>query len=91
MKTAGSVVYLVDDDANVREALNNLFDSVEIAILTFSSAADYLEHLRVDDAACLILDLQMPVIGGLELQSRLAQEGCPRSYSSPAAAIYRPP
>jgi FixJ family two-component response regulator len=46
-------------------------------MLTFSSAADYLEHLRVDDAACLILDLQMPGIGGLELQSRLAQEGSP--------------
>jgi FixJ family two-component response regulator len=77
MKHGGSVVYLVDDDPRVREGLKNLFDSVEIAMLTFSSAADYLEHLRVDDAACLILDLQMPGIGGLELQSRLAQEGSP--------------
>jgi FixJ family two-component response regulator len=77
MKPAGNVVYLVDDDPRVREALNNLFDSVEITVFTFSSAVDYLEHSRVDDAACLILDLQMPGIGGLELQSRLAQEGSP--------------
>jgi len=77
MKPAGDVVYLVDDDTRVREGLENLFDSVDIAVLTFSSAADYLEHSRVDDAACLILDLQMPGIGGLELQSRLAQEGSP--------------
>jgi FixJ family two-component response regulator len=77
MKPAGDVVYLVDDDTRVREGLENLFDSVDIAVLTFSSAADYLQHLRVDDAACLILDLQMPGIGGLELQSRLAQEGSP--------------
>jgi FixJ family two-component response regulator len=75
MKYGGNVVYLVDDDARVREGLKNLFDSVEIAMLTFSSAADYLEHLRVDAAACLILDLQMPGIGGLALQSRLVQEG----------------
>jgi len=77
MKTAGNVVYLVDDDPRVREGLKNLFDSVDMMMLTFSSASDYLEHLRVDDAACLILDLQMPSIGGLELQSRLAQEGSP--------------
>jgi FixJ family two-component response regulator len=77
MKSAGNVVYLVDDDPRVREALKNFFDSVEIAILTFSSAVDYLEHFRIDDAACLILDLQMPGIGGLELQRRLAQEASP--------------
>lgn len=77
MKHGGNVVYLVDDDPRVREGLKNLFDSLQIAMLTFSCAADYLEHLRVDDAACLILDLQMPGIGGLELQSRLAQEGSP--------------
>jgi FixJ family two-component response regulator len=77
MHCAGNVVYLVDDDPRVREGLNNFFDSVGIAMLTFSCAADYLKHLRVDDAACLILDLQMPDIGGLELQSRLAQEDRP--------------
>jgi FixJ family two-component response regulator len=77
MNPTGNVVYLVDDDPRVREGLQNLFDSAELTMLTFSSAADYLEHLRVDDAACLILDLQIPGIGGLELQSRLAQTGSP--------------
>jgi FixJ family two-component response regulator len=45
---------MVGDDPRVREGLENLFDSVDIAVLTFSSAACYLEHSRVDDAACLI-------------------------------------
>ena len=44
MKSAGNVVYLVDDDPRVREGLKNLFDSVEISMLTFGSAADYLGH-----------------------------------------------
>jgi FixJ family two-component response regulator len=77
VKPAGNVVYLVDDDPRVREGLKNLFDSVDVTNLTFSSAPDYLAHSRVDEAACLILDLQMPGIGGLELQSRLVQEGSP--------------
>jgi FixJ family two-component response regulator len=77
MNPTGNVVYLVDDDPRVREGLQNLFDSVEITMLTFSSAADYLAHMRIDDAACMILDLQIPGIGGLELQSRLAQTGSP--------------
>jgi FixJ family two-component response regulator len=77
MNPTGNVVYLVDDDPRVREGLQNLFDSAEITMLTFGSAADYLEHLRIDAAACLILDLQIPGIGGLELQSLLAQTGSP--------------
>jgi len=77
MNRVRNIVYLIDDDPRVREGLNNLFDSVEIDILTFGSAAEYLEHLRVDDAACLILDLQLPGIGGLDLQSRLAREDSP--------------
>jgi FixJ family two-component response regulator len=77
MNPTGNVVYLVDDDPRVREGLQNLFDSAEITMLTFGSAADYMEHLRIDDAACLILDLQIPGIGGLELQSLLAQTGSP--------------
>jgi FixJ family two-component response regulator len=77
LKTAGDVVYLVDDDPRVCEGLKNLFDSLDMRMLTFSSAAEYLDHPRVDEAACLILDLQMPRIGGLELQSRLAAEGSP--------------
>jgi FixJ family two-component response regulator len=77
LKTAGDVVYLVDDDSRVCEGLKNLFDSLDMTMLTFGSAAEYLDHPRIDEAACLILDLQMPSIGGLELQSRLAAEGSP--------------
>jgi FixJ family two-component response regulator len=77
MSTAGNVVYLVDDDPGVREGFRELFESVGMTILTFGSAAEYLAHLRVDDAACLVLDLQMPSTGGLELQSRIADGGSP--------------
>jgi FixJ family two-component response regulator len=63
MKPAGNVVYLVDDDTQVREGLENLFDSVDIAMLTFSSAADYLEHIRVDDAVRMASCLSIPANG----------------------------
>jgi FixJ family two-component response regulator len=71
------VAYLVDDDKGVREALAELLTASRIDVVTFASAADYLGHKRVDSAACLILDLQLPDISGLELQKRVSDEWCP--------------
>jgi FixJ family two-component response regulator len=65
------VAYLVDDDKAVREALTGLLHASGIAVVSFGSAADYLEYQRTDASACLILDLQLPDISGLELQTRL--------------------
>ena len=71
------VAYLVDDDSGVREGLAEFLSASGISVVTFASAADCLLHKRADSAACLILDLQLPDISGLELQKRLVDEACP--------------
>jgi FixJ family two-component response regulator len=71
------VIYLVDDDVRVREGLVELLASHDMAVVSFSSAAEYLKHTRVDAAGCLILDLKMPHMGGLDLQRHLSSESGP--------------
>jgi FixJ family two-component response regulator len=61
----------------IREALEGLLYSHEMSVVTFSSAHDYIQYKRDDTAACLILDLQLPDISGLELQKRLVNELSP--------------
>ncbi|BDC45244.1 response regulator transcription factor [Paraburkholderia terrae] len=70
------LVLVVDDNASVREAVSELLNSVGIGVKEFPSAQDLLEHLEdpnseIADANCLILDVRMPGMGGLELQHRL--------------------
>ena len=77
MTANAEVVYLVDDDAAVRRALAEFLGSLGMQVVGFESAAGFLGHRRTDSAACLILDLQLPGIGGLELQGRLAQDLSP--------------
>src|SRR5450432_948902 len=77
MNNAVEVVCLIDDDRSVREALEPFLRSSGIKVKAFESSAEYLEHTRSDTAACLILDLQLPGIGGLELQRRLADDLSP--------------
>lgn len=71
------VAYLVDDDARVREGLSELLASREIEHVAFGSASEYLEYTRRDLSACLILDLKLPDIYGLDLQQQLAATNCP--------------
>jgi FixJ family two-component response regulator len=71
------IVFVVDDDRRVREALSRLITSAGLAVATFASAAAYLEAEKPDAAACLVLDLQLPGIGGLELQQQLADSIAP--------------
>ena len=68
-------VYVVDDDLSVREALSSLIRSVGLRVETYPSAAAFLEAERPPGVACLILDVRMPGLSGLELQNRLAQGG----------------
>jgi FixJ family two-component response regulator len=77
MTHAGGVVYLVDDDAAVRHALSELLASSGIAHVCFRSAAEYLRFERKDSCSCLVLDVQMPEISGLDLQRFLAGESRP--------------
>lgn len=66
-------VYLVDDDAQVRAALARLLESADHAVQTFDSAAQCLQELRHETIACLVLDLAMPGLDGLQLQQLLQQ------------------
>ena len=68
-------VYIVDDDASVRRALERLLKSVEYKALTFASAEDFLAANpgRID--GCLVLDIRLPGINGLELQESLISRG----------------
>jgi FixJ family two-component response regulator len=66
------IVFLVDDDPRVREALCSLISSVGLRVAAFGSAAEFLEFEKPDAPSCLILDLQLPDVNGLELQRELA-------------------
>ena len=70
-------VCVVDDDASLRRSLRNLLSSVGFAVEVFDSAEAFLEAERHKTASCLVLDLRMPGMGGLELLGRLAALGAP--------------
>lgn len=71
-----ATVFIVDDDQEVRESVRLLVQSVGLQVVTFSSAHQFLENYRPDLPGCLILDVRMPGMSGLELQNRLAEVGC---------------
>jgi FixJ family two-component response regulator len=66
------IVFVVDDDFRVREALISLISSFGLHVRTFPSARAFLDAEKPDDPACLVLDLELPDINGLELQQELA-------------------
>jgi len=72
------IVYVVDDDRSVRSSVARLLESFGFDVRTFGSALDYLNEVGADAHGCLILDLRMPGIDGLELQNRLLQGGTAR-------------
>ena len=70
-----SLIAIVDDDESVRNAATNLFRSMGFPAVAFASAEDFLGSDAVATASCLVLDVQMPGMGGLKLQSHLAAIG----------------
>lgn len=70
-------VYVVDDDPAIREAADNLLSSHGFDVQTFASAAGYMVATKPDVPACLVLDVELPDINGLELQRRLGTESHP--------------
>lgn len=66
------IVFVVDDDASIREALCSLIESAGLGVETFASAQDFLQHKRPQTPACLVLDVRLPGLSGLELQRKLA-------------------
>jgi len=72
MNMAEPSVYVVDDDASVRAALERLLKSVEIPVKSFSSAQEFLDQATPEGSGCLIVDLRMPGMSGLDLQDQLS-------------------
>ena len=68
-----STVYVVDDDASVRRGLSNLIRSVGLRVEVFASASEFLAAKRPDDPACLILDVRLPGLSGLDFQTELTK------------------
>jgi FixJ family two-component response regulator len=71
------IVYVVDDDCRVRESLSALLSSYDLHVVTFGTAAGYLACPKPDTPGCLVLDVELPDINGLELQAHLGQAGHP--------------
>jgi FixJ family two-component response regulator len=75
MSSQQARVAIVDDDASVRKALSLLLNASSFEVDTYESAVEFLQSLRTGIPVCLIVDLQMPEMTGLELQHRLVRGG----------------
>src|SRR6266496_4159874 len=73
MSKIAPLIYVVDDDASVREALGSLIRSVGLRVEAFASAQEFLAHPQADAPSCLVLDVQLPGLSGLDLQQELAK------------------
>jgi FixJ family two-component response regulator len=74
MSPREEIVFVVDDDARVREAIGELLESLGWRAETFAAAADYIAYAKPDLPACLILDVELPDINGLEFQRQLSRD-----------------
>jgi FixJ family two-component response regulator len=75
MKVPADAVYVVDDDPSVRRALERLFSSIGLKCVTFGSAMEFLHSEQRDAAACLVLDVRLPGLSGLDLQQEMTKAG----------------
>ncbi len=73
--TPRSIVFVIDDDASLREGIKSLLRSVGLEVELFGSAADFLKYKLPDAAACLVLDIRLPGVSGLDFQAELSQAG----------------
>jgi len=75
MSETDAMVFVVDDDAPMRESLKNLIRSVGLRVELFSSAQEFLRSKRLDLPSCLVLDVRLPGLSGLDLQKRTTEAG----------------
>ena len=73
MRAPEAIVFVVDDDASVRDALGSLIRSAGLTVQTFASAQEFLARPRPDVPSCLVLDVRLPGLSGLDLQKRMAE------------------
>jgi FixJ family two-component response regulator len=81
--TTGGLISVIDDDESVREAITSFLESLGYKVESFACAVDFLESPTVRDTSCLITDVQMPRMTGLELHYRLVESG----YAIPTILI----
>jgi FixJ family two-component response regulator len=67
------IVFIIDDDASIRRALTNLFQSVGLDVVAFGSAPEMLQSKLPNVASCLVLDIRLPGLSGLDFQTELAK------------------
>jgi FixJ family two-component response regulator len=72
----GKVVVVIDDDESVRIALHELLKSVDLPVRSFATAEEFLKSGQLQQTGCLIADIRMPGMSGLELQTRLNADHC---------------
>ena len=75
MTEAEPIVFIVDDDPSVRRSTERLLRSAGLEVQMFTSAREFLKHPRPDGPACLVLDVRMPGLSGMDLQRELNQSG----------------
>jgi FixJ family two-component response regulator len=75
VKDADAVVFVVDDDASVREAIETLIRLAGLRVETFETAQEFLRSQRLDAPGCMVLDVELPGLSGLDLQHELAAHG----------------
>ena len=75
MKDADGIVFVVDDDSSIREAIRNLISLEGLGVETFGTAQDFLRSERPDLPGCLVLDVELPGLSGLDLQRELTAHG----------------
>lgn len=75
MTESGPIVFVVDDDASVRRSTERLMRSEGLRVLTFATAREFLKQPHTDRPACLILDVRMPGLSGIDLQAELKASG----------------
>jgi FixJ family two-component response regulator len=68
-----AIVFVVDDDVSMRESLEGLVRSAGFKVETFASAQDFLDRRRADGPSCLVLDVRLPDLSGLDLQKRIVE------------------
>lgn len=77
MNSGDFIVFVVDDDARMREALSELLEALGWRAVAFGSAGEYMSYPRPDLPACLILDVELPDINGLDFQKQIADRDHP--------------
>jgi FixJ family two-component response regulator len=73
MKEPDPIVFVIDDDALIREGIQSLIRSIGLQVETFASAGDFMRAKRPNAPACLVLDVRMPGLNGLDLQRQLSE------------------